>query len=303
MIKKIKHINKFHYLLRLTLLLLWVFFALHARAMVLTYPKAESSGDSRYDYDWAVLLSAMEKTRSTYGAFEIKPSLHPLPPARISLEMLRPNSEINLFVRATSAELEKTFLPILIPVDRGLLGYRIFLIRPADQKKFAAVKSLDDLRQLSVGQGRGWADVAILNAAKFTVVEGSSYEGLFPMLKLHRFDFLSRSLDEAWREYDERQLQNELMVEPGLLLYYPLPRYFFVRRDAEGALLAQRIATGMELMIKDGSLIKLFEQHKAALIKRAGLAQRRIFRIPNPHLSAQTPLNRPELWYDPVKGK
>ncbi len=283
--------------------LLSILVCTHTYAVSVSYPRAESDSDSRYQYDWEVLRTALEKTSARYGAFEMKQSQHQMPPARVSFEMLRPNSEINLFVRATNAELETSFLPIRIPVDRGLLGYRIFLIRPADQEKFAAVKNLDDLRKFSVGQGRGWADVAILTAAQFNVVEGSSYDGLFPMLKLRRFDFLSRSLDEAWREYDERHQEHNFMVESTLLLYYPLPRYFFVRRDADGERIAKRIEAGMEIMIKDGSLISLFNQYKSDLIKRAGLAQRRILRIPNPKLSAQTPLNRSELWYDPVKGK
>jgi hypothetical protein len=45
-----------------------------------------------------------------------------------------------------------------------------------------------------------------------------------------------------------------MVIEPTLLLQYPLPVYFFLRRDAEGRLLAQRIAAGMEIMIRDGSL-------------------------------------------------
>ncbi|MFZ6749576.1 hypothetical protein [Undibacterium sp. Ren11W] len=303
MISKIKPSDTFRYFQQFCLLLLSLLFSTLACAVSVTYPRAESDSDSRYQYDWEVLRTALKKTSARFGAFDIKQSQLQMPPARVSFEMLRPNSEINLFVRATNAELETTFLPIRIPVDRGLLGYRIFLIRAADQERFAAIKSLDELRQFKVGQGRGWADVAILTAANFTVIEGSSYEGLFPMLKLQRFDFLSRSLDEAWREYDERHVENNLLVEPSILLYYPLPRYFFVRRDAEGELMAKRIEAGMEIMIKDGSLNSLFNKHKSGLIKRAGLAQRRIFRIPNPKLSAQTPLSRSELWYDPVKGK
>jgi hypothetical protein len=305
---KITFSNKFHFVLALTTLLLTTLLlstsvSATMNASVLRYPQAESETDSRYQYDWAVLRSAMEKTSGTFGTFQMQGSLHRMPPARVILEAQRPNSEINIFVRATNNDLEKTFLPIRIPVDRGLLGYRIFLIRASDQKKFASVKSLADLRQFSVGQGKGWADVSILNAAKFNVIEGSSYEGLFPMLKLGRFDFLSRSLDEALREYDERRIENELEVEHSLLLYYPLPRYFFVRRDAEGEQLAQRIEAGLEIMIRDGSLDRLLQKHKGALIKRARLPQRRMFRIPNPDLSPQTPLDRRELWYDPVNGK
>jgi hypothetical protein len=270
---------------------------------VVVYPKPESSADSRYQYDWAVLRTALEKTRATAGPFEMKESAQFMSPARVTAEALMPGSEINVFVRATSIELEQRFRPVRIPVDRGLLGYRVFLVRPADLPKFGAVQTLDDLRKFTVGQGKGWVDVAILSAARFTVIEGNNYEGLFPMLAYGRFDFFSRSVDEALREFDERHESKEIAVEPTLLLYYPLPRYFFVRRDAAGEHLARRIEAGLEIMIRDGSLNGLFNEYKGALIKRSGLNQRRLFRIPNPALSPETPLERPELWYTPPAVK
>jgi hypothetical protein len=68
-------------------------------------------------------------------------------------------------------------------VDRGLLGYRLLLIRADDQARFAKVRTLDDLRHLRAGLGKGWADVNIFEASGVEVVEGSNYEGLFGMLK------------------------------------------------------------------------------------------------------------------------
>ncbi|MET3130086.1 ABC-type amino acid transport substrate-binding protein [Oxalobacteraceae bacterium GrIS 1.11] len=115
--------------------------------------------------------------------------------------------------------------------------------------------------RFSIGQGKGWADVAILEAARLSVVEGTSYEGLFSMLMAGRFDLFSRSVDEAVREYGERRASHpELALEPTLLLSYPLPRYFFVRRDAEGRQLAARIEAGLEIMLRDGTLNTLFYQ-------------------------------------------
>ena len=49
-----------------------------------------------------------------------------------------------------------------------------------------------------------------------------------------------------------------------------------------------------------------FLRHKGALIQRAHLKSRRVFHIDNPFLSAETEAtrkNRPEIWYDPLKGK
>jgi len=275
-----------------------------AAASLVVYPMSGAFIDSRYEYDWSVLRMALEKSAPRFGPFDMRQSIESMSPARITEELAAPAGRINLFVRATTRELERTFLPIRIPVDRGLLGFRIFLVRAADLPRYAAVRSVGDLRRFHAGQGKGWADIPILAAAGLSVVEGTSYDGLFSMLSAGRFDYFSRAVDEAQREFNERHVsQPELAIEPTLLLHYPLPRYFFVRRDADGKQLAQRIEAGLEMMIRDGSLNGLFYRYKGAMIEAAGLNRRHVLQLNNPTLSPETPLARRELWYDPVSGK
>ncbi|MYM70837.1 hypothetical protein GTP56_01325 [Duganella sp. FT134W] len=284
---------------------LWLAAGSCGAAMQVVYPLTSAEAvDSRYDYDWAVLRMALKKTETRYGPFELSQSTHPMSPQRVAQELLMPGGRINVFARATSPELEQQYLPVRLPIDRGLLGYRMLLVRDADLPRYAAVKTLADLARMSIGQGKDWVDVPILRAAGLTVVEGTSYTGLFAMLSAARFDAFSRGIDEALREYQERHAAYPaIVIEPTLLLQYPLPLYFFTRRDAEGKLLAQRITDGMEMMIKDGSLNTLFQQFKGESIKAGGLTKRRVLHIKNPHLPPETPLSRGELWFDPVKGK
>ena len=260
--------------------------------------------DSRYEYDWAVLRMAMEKTVPRFGPYEVHQSTHVMSPQRIGQELLMPDGRINVIARATSPELEKNFLPVRLPIDRGLLGYRIFLVRGADLPRFAAVRTMNDLRKLRAGQGKDWVDVPILRNGGISVVEGTNYRGLFAMLDAGRFDFFSRGIDEAGREFKERHASYPHMeIEPTLLLEYPLPLYFFLRRDDEGRLLAQRIEAGMEIMIKDGSLNLLFQKFKGESIKSGALHKRRVLHLDNPHLTPETPLSRGELWFNPLTGK
>ncbi|MFB9244846.1 hypothetical protein [Massilia antarctica] len=273
-------------------------------ATELTYPLSSDGIDSRYDYDWAVLRVAMEKTVPGFGAFGQRQSPVAMSPSRIVQEMSVAAGRINVFVRASSPELEKQFLPVRLPVDRGLLGYRLLLIRQDERSRFAQVKTVADLRPLRAGLGQGWADIPVLQGAGISVVEGSNYAGLFAMLEAGRFDFFSRSADEALREFDERRDQyRQIAIEPTLLLHYPLPRYFFLRRDAQGTLLAQRIEAGMEMMIRDGTLNALLQQYKGDIIARAAMKQRRVIRLSNPRLTPETPLSRTELWFNPLTGK
>ncbi len=279
---------------------------LHAGAGThVVYPLTSADdSDSRYDYDWAVLRTALDKTVPHFGPYELQQSTHVMSPPRVAQEALLPGGRINIFARATSPELERQFIPVRLPIDRGLLGYRMFLVRDADLPRFAAVRTLDDLRKLRVGQGKDWIDVPILRAAGFEVEEGTTYRGLFAMLDAGRFDFFSRGIDEARREFQERRASHPHMaVEPTLLMYYPLPLYFFLRRDAEGKLLARRIEAGMEMMIKDGSLNAIFQKYKGESLKNAGLGKRRVLTLPNPTLTPETPLSRSELWFNPLTGK
>ncbi len=288
----------FYGLLFVALLTMQAVAASPAKPQQVVYPRPESEHDSRYLYDWEVLRTALDKTRARFGPYELRQASQFMSPARVTAEAAGVGS-INLFVRATSVQLEQQFRPVRIPVDRGLIGYRLLLVRHEDLPQFAGVRSIEQLRRFSIGQGKGWVDVGILQAGGFKVVEGNNYDGLFSMLEVKRFDALSRSVDEALSEYDQWHKRFGFEVEPDIALYYPLARYFFTRRDAEGDALASRLEAGLEAMVQDGSLQALFMTYKGPLIKRSGLGRRRLFRIPNPDLPPQTPLGRSELWYRP----
>jgi hypothetical protein len=272
---------------------------------VLTYPRSESATDSQYVYDYDLLRQALEGTVPTHGGYELQASAQPMNQARAGDEIAA-GGRVNIFARSTSAEYEKRFLPVRFPIDKGLISWRIFLVRADMEDTFAQVQSLADLQQYSVGSFTTWADTGILRAGGFKVVTGDSYEGLFRMLVDRKFDFFSRSCDEAYREYDERRARlPDLRVERNLLLHFPTTRYFFVQRSADGQRLAERIEAGFDNMIRSGSFDAHFTRYKGALISRARLKARRSFRIDNPFMSPETRALlklRPELWYDAARG-
>jgi ABC-type amino acid transport substrate-binding protein len=272
--------------------------AFAAQPLRILHQGRESADDLRYDYYWAVLGQALEQTRAGWGAFEL--SADGAMNGLRAVQQLE-TGKLQVLARPTSVEFEQRLRPIRIPLDKGMLGYRVFLIRRALQARLDQVRSIDDLRRFSIGQSSAWSDGAILEGAGFNVVRGRSYEGLFGMLAAGRFDLFSRSVTEASGELALRQSRYpELVVERGLLLYYPWPRYLFVRRDAAGEQLALRIEEGIERMRRDGSLELLFARYKAPVELGLNLKQRRLFRIANPLLPPATPLQRAELWYDPT---
>jgi len=282
---------------------------LAGRAMgdVLIYPRSESRVDTQYLYDYELLRQALEATVPTHGPYELRQSDIGMNQGRAGNEIAAGSGLVNIFARSTAAEHEQRFLPIRIPIDKGLISYRVFLIREDMQAKFADVDTLDELRAFSVGSFPTWVDTGVLRAGGFKVVTGDSYEGLFRMLVDKRFDFFSRSADEAYREYDERRRALPAMkVERKLLLYFPTTRFFFVQRSEQGQKLAARIEEGLNLLIRTGSFDAHFQRYKGPLIARAQLKSRKAFRIDNPLMSQETQAMRkarPDLWYDLDRGR
>jgi hypothetical protein len=272
----------------------------HAEPAAVIWPRPESASDTQYVYDYELLRQALEKTVGAFGPYVMSQSAAPMNQARAADEIVAGSGAVNIFARSTSIEHETRMLPIRIPIDKGLISYRVFLIRADAQPRLAEVKTVDELRHFSIGSFITWSDTRILRDGGFTVVTGDSYEGLFKMLTAQRFMLFSRSVDEAYREWDERkEALPDLRIEDTLLLYFPTTRYFFVQRSAAGQLLAERVEAGLNRMIEDGSFDTLFQAYKGPLIERAHLKTRRVFRISNPYLSPETPLARRELWYDP----
>src|SRR5450432_953736 len=231
----------------------------------------EAPGDTRYDHYWQLLAQALAVTEPDFGPFTLSEATLPMTERRAIDELETGKGSVTVLVHGNVADYEQRLLPIRFPLDKGLLGYRVFLIRGDMQSKLDLVGSLDDLRRYSIGQGREWGDVAILRQAGLNVVEGTSYEGLFAMLSAGRFELFSRSVVEIGEELTRQQPAHPaLAIERHLLLFYPLTRYFYVTRSPAGDALARRISEGLERMLKDGSFERMFQAFKSQFERQIG---------------------------------
>lgn len=270
-------------------------------SMTYIYNGPESSGDIRYRYHWSVLKAALEATAKKWGAYALKPSPF-MNESRQVLEMQSKRGLINTMVLDTTAALEQRLLPVKIPVDKGLLGYRVLLIRKIDQDRFSTVQAIDDLRRFSIGQGYDWSDTAIFRAAGFNVITGKSYEGLFGMLEAGRFDAFGRGVTEVLPELAEFSSKAPSMtIESDLLLYYPLPVYFWFPKTEDGTRRAMRVEEGMRLILAQGILDKLFIDEYADTLKKLDLKHRRLLKIDNPLLPKNNPPFNKAWLYDPTR--
>lgn len=272
--------------------------ATSTRMLVIVDPP-ETTLDKRNDFPEKLLHAILEKTRPGFGDYEIRFAKVEMDRRRLLNELER-GERVNLSAKASQSEWEKRLLPIRIPIDKGLGGYRLFHIRAQDQPLFDQVKSLDELKYLRVGAQLGWSSVPVYKAYGFDLVTGNNYEGLFAMLNAKRFDYMPRGLPEIFIEHDLRKTQYPaLAIEQHLLLYYPFPKYFFV--SPQSPELAERIRTGLQALIADGTFDRMFYQYHADMLKRAKLCQRQRFAVGNPELGQETPYNIESYWYDPQR--
>jgi ABC-type amino acid transport substrate-binding protein len=271
--------------------------------MTYIYHSPESALDVRYVYHWEILRTALEKTSATWGPYRMVPSAF-MTERRQAFELKNATGTLTVMYLSTTPDFERSLIPIRIPVDRNLGGYCVFLIRKEDQRRFDSVRTIDDLRRFTFGLGLGWEDVDILRNAGLRVVTGSSYDGLFEMLVNKRFDVLPRATVEVLDEYDRRAKElPDLWIEQHLLLYYPLPMYFWFPKTPEGRRLASRAEEGMRIMIADGTYDQIFDKYQRRKIQRLQLTSRTMIRIGNPFLGPEVPFSDKRLWFDPQTWK
>lgn len=239
---------------------------------------------------FSILKLVVEKNSSDNQITQRKQEV---PVARLVEETLA--KEIDVMWAGSSSVLDDKLRAVRIPLLKGLLGHRIFIIRDGVQNKFNNINNLNELGRLKAGMGHFWGSTKVLRNAGLPVVTSVKYENLFHMLDGSRFDYFPRAVHEPWSEVSNHP-DLPLTVEKRLLLIYPYAMYFYIRKDNEA--LYNLLATGLEAAIADGSFDELFFSSpmiKAAL-QQTEFSQRIVMRIDNPDMHPDTPISRPELW-------
>ena len=247
------------------------------------YPRSYSDSDKRADYYVKLLELALSKSGANY---DLRVSEFQMSSTRMR-QQLESGDGMDVTWGPTSRSYEQTFQPIRITLDKGILGWRLFLIRHNEREAFARIQTLDQLRAYAAGQQSEWSDVGVLEANGLKVVTAVSYEWLFRMLAADRFQYFPRGVGEIWGEA-QSNIGLGLEVEPHLALHYPANTYFFVRKN--NTALARALERGLRAAIKDGSFDKLFDQYNGEAVKRAHLNTRTVFELKNPLLPEEKPL-------------
>lgn len=234
----------------------------------------------------ALVALAFDKTPE-YGPYRITRTPE-MAQGRVVRELEQSQSElVDLANVATSSQREKDLRAIPIPIDGGLLGLRVCVVLKETLPVFEGIKSIDDMSDagIRIGQGTHWPDSSILQINGVNVVTHSRYEILFRMLENHRFECFARGVSEVLFDLKLENNQN-FVIEPDLLLAYPMPSYFFVNRNDHET--AQRLELGMERAIFDGSFGTYLNQYYGRAIEELDLEGRNVLVLDNPYLTNES---------------
>ena len=198
-----------------------------------------------------VLKLGLSKSGKTYV---LKPSPIGRANAQRTADAMAADGPIDVEWIGASIFDDKKMLPVLFPIDRGLLGYRVFLIDGARQNEFSQIKTLSDLRKMVALQGAGWTDVNVLRSAGLRVRTAPDLpRRLFRMTVGGRADYFPRGALEAYGEKTKfANTAPGLEVEDALMLHYPYSTIFYVKKTDRA--LRDDLYRGLVAAFNDGSL-------------------------------------------------
>jgi hypothetical protein len=258
----------------------------------ITFPRSIETASTIDEYPIQLLALALDQTGINY---QLIPSDNFLSKIK-ALDRLKDNREINIVWGMTNIQREKDLLPIRIPIFKGLIGWRLLLIRQDMAERFAYIQQFEHLVKLSPLQGRDWPDTKILQSNGFDVITERTQTSLIKMLGRAQGDFFPRSIIEIWDELKNSDVENHIKVQPSLGIRYPAAIYFFVNKKSVP--LANLIKIGLEKAIENGAYEALFVENYKTYIDKAQIENRTFYPLENAFLPEETPLDRKELWFD-----
>ena len=250
---------------------------------------------SRQQYERDVLEAALAATESRFGKWNLQEDKTDYPSAADEASVFRTKGFDIFGTVAGNAKLadeQKILVPA--PLMKGLLGYRILIIRAADKAKFAAIKSPKQLQTLRMGIPATWADAELFRHNGYKVEEKGSFDELFTRLENNEFDYVTFGANEVSGVFAERAAASgKLAIESSLLVFYPFPLVYYV--NPANPALAARVEQGLQTIRTNGELDAIFNRYFAADLKHVNLPARSMITLKNPILPVEMADFKPAL--------
>ena len=238
---------------------------------------------ARQSYETALLQACLKATEQEYGSVDVQVDNTDYPSADDEANTFNEGADILVTVAGNVKFKDKKKLVIHQPLTKGLLGYRLLLVKDESLAKFAQIKQPQQLQALSIGIPHTWADADLFRHNRYKVVEQGSLENLFTLLHNGTFDYVALGVNEIEEIFEHRAVPiGGISIEPSLMFYYPFPLIFYV--NPRKPVLAQRIGKGLKLIGLSGEHETLFSQHHGNVAQRLNLRNRQILTLTNPML-------------------
>lgn len=230
----------------------------------------------------AFLQLALDKAKADFGEYTLVAQSEPDVLAAIA--NMQEKRGIDLIVSGVNLTWEQQLLPVYVPLERGLLGFRVCLINRGAAETFAQVKTSEDFARLGVrvAVGSNWPDRTIMTNHQIAVSHAADYQDVLAMLSQKRVDCFSRSVIEASQEQDAHP---EFGIEQRLGFVYPLADLIYVRPDAEP--IRHMLDAGLKRAIEDGSYRRLFNTFYHNTLLDLDFYARKLLIMGNQNMSEQ----------------
>lgn len=258
----------------------------------------QSEADASHSYLVSVLELALSETEQKYG----KSKIELLPTSynqKIILSLLDHHGILDVVTSAPTPEREEKFRSAQVPLMRGLLGYRMMIIRPEDKNKFSKISQESELKALKACQATHWPDADVLELAGYSVVRNDKFAQLFTMLLNKDCDYFPQGVAEGYSEVETHNASfpsQKLTAFDEIILYYPMPLLFYTsHKNFE---LSKRLERGLTKALQNGKFDKLMQQHPItrSLFPLTKWRNKTFFYIKNPLLPMSVPLENTSLW-------
>lgn len=262
-------------------LLLWQHLGMANEPFIFYYRISDKT--EYHGYTNNLIKLALDKTQKEYGPYR----MIALDPEENSLRAhsdVARNTYGNMALEQSyDPELDHTNLSFIpIPIDGGLMGYRVCFVNPAKKREIESITHIDQLKQFTIAQGVGWTDTKILKANGLKLVEIPNYPNIFKMLVANRVDLFCRGAHQIKPEIQYFSDLKNLDYNRSFLLVYDTPRFLYIHKLNTTA--KARIQRGLEIAFKDGSMKKLWEKHYRDNLDFVNFDDRNIIHLENPYL-------------------
>ncbi|WP_026376416.1 transporter substrate-binding domain-containing protein [Aestuariibacter salexigens] len=238
---------------------------------------------TRQQYELDILRLALRSSSAGFADLHIVEDRQDYPEPEQEGAILLNSADVCVTVAGNPKFLPDTYIPIHIPLMKGLLGHRLLIIRDAEQPVFADLSSIEALRGKTAGIPATWADATLFRHNHCLVDEYGQLQDVMNRLADGHCDYVALGANEIHDVFDQLSDYTEsLVIESTLRLYYPYALVFYVSPRREE--LAIAIQQGLQTALLDGAFDKLFHAHNQACLASADLSHRREIALVNPLL-------------------